>query len=290
MRRFHVDVVLFSFFFSILFCLGCAVVDNLLRFWVFLELCGMSIVPAFFYSSNSSLHGFYGALMSYVVMSSVSSFLMATGLLISGLYIFVLLGFLVKLGLFPFSLWVYRVFSKRNWFFIFLLRVVMKFPILFFCYLLQGKYTSVVYFDCMITILMCSMFMWLFRQSWEFIWCHISISSVSTLLVACFCTDFLYCSLVYGYYFIWASFTLYYFFCLSHSDSFKFKFWVYCFLLLITPLSLPLFYKLGVCFSIVYSSLYVLLVWSLYRFSEQFFLYKVGSDYLYSGIYKDWGC
>nr|ANW83209.1 NADH dehydrogenase subunit 2 [Testudotaenia sp. WL-2016] len=290
MRRLHVDVVFFSFFFSLVFCVGCALVDNLLSFWVFLELCGMSIIPAFFYSSGSSLQGFYSALLSYIVMSSVSSFLMASGIVIDGLYFFVFIGFLVKLGLFPFSLWVYRVFSSSNWFFIFLLSVVMKFPILFFCFLLQGNYSFLVYFDCLLTILMCSIFIWLFSQSWEFVWCHISLSSVSTLMVACFCTDFIYCSFVYFYYFFWATLSVYYFFSMSNNEGFKFNFWLYCFLLLVTPVSLPLFYKLSVCFSILYSSFYVLFVWSVYSFSEQFFLYKVASDYFYSGVYNNWGC
>lgn len=75
---------------------------------------------------------------------------------------------------------------------------------------------------------------------------------------------------------------------MSRVDGFKFRLWVYCFLLLVTPISLPLFYKLSVCFSVFYSSVYVLLVWSIYRFSEQFFLYKVGSDFFYSSVIKDW--
>lgn len=290
MRRFHIDVVFFSFFFCTLFCVCCSVVDKFLSFWVFLELCGMSIIPAFFYSSNRRLQGFYNSLLSYIVMSGLSSFLMAAGIILTGLYFFVFVGFLVKLGLFPFSLWVYRVFSNRNWFFIFLLRVIMKFPILFFCFLLQGNFVSIVYLDCILTILMCSLFMWLFSQNWELIWCHISLSSVSTLMVACFCRDFVFCLFVYCYYFMWACFRIYYFCLISENEGFKFNFWLYCFFLLITPVSLPLFYKLGVCFSIIYSSIYVLFCWRLYRFSEQFFLYKIGRDYFYSEIYNDWRC
>nr|UFQ89052.1 NADH dehydrogenase subunit 2 [Serendip sp. MZUSP 7987] len=290
MRRLHIDVVLFSFFFSVLFCIFCALVDNLLSFWVFLELCGMSIIPSFFYCSNSSLQGFYSSLLSYVVMSGLSSVLLVTGIVINGLYFFILLGFIVKFGLFPFSLWVYRVFAGSNWIFIFLLSVVVKFPILFFCYLLNNGFTLVVYADCFFTILMCSCFFWFLSQSWEFIWCHISLSSVSTLMVACLCSDFGVSSFIYFYYFFWAGLCIFYFFLLSDSDGLKNGFWFYCFLLLITPLSLPLFYKLSVCLAIVYSSFYILLIWSVYSFSEQFFLYKLGSDYFYSDVYNNWGC
>nr|UFQ89280.1 NADH dehydrogenase subunit 2 [Echeneibothrium multiloculatum] len=290
MRRFHIDVVFFSFFFSVLFCVCCALVDNLLSFWVFLELCGMALVPSFFYSSGASLQGFYSSLLSYVVVSGLSSVLLISGIIVDSLYFFIILGFLAKFGLFPFSLWVYRVFSGSNWLFIFLLSVISKFPILFFCYLLKSDVILILYCDCFITILMCSCFFWAFSQSWEFIWCHISLSSVSTLLVACFSSDFYTAFFIYFYYFIWSSFCLSYFYLLSSEEGVKNSFWWYCFLLLITPLSLPLFYKLSVCIAILYSSTYLLLVWSVYSFSEQFFLYKLGSDYFYSGIFNGWGC
>nr|UFQ88968.1 NADH dehydrogenase subunit 2 [Rhinebothrium sp. MZUSP 8030]UFQ88980.1 NADH dehydrogenase subunit 2 [Rhinebothrium sp. MZUSP 8031]UFQ88992.1 NADH dehydrogenase subunit 2 [Rhinebothrium sp. MZUSP 8032] len=287
-RRFHIDLVFFSFFFSLLFCFCCSLVDNLLSFWVFLELCGMSLIPSFFYSSGSSLQGFYSSLLSYVVMSGLSSILLVSGIIITDLYFMIVVGFMVKFGLFPFSLWVYRVFSCSNWIFIFLLSVVSKFPILFFCYLLSSNVDLLLYWDCFMTILMCSCFFWFFSQSWEFIWCHISLSSVSTLIVACFGSDFFTSFFIYFYYFLWASLCIFYFNSLTDCEGLKNGFWWYCFLLLITPISLPLFYKLGVCFAILYSSLYVLLIWSVYSFSEQFFLYKLGGDYFYSSIYNNW--
>nr|UFQ89064.1 NADH dehydrogenase subunit 2 [Rhodobothrium cf. paucitesticulare DJM-2021] len=290
MRRVHIDLVFFSFFFSVLFCVFCALVDNILSFWVFLELCGMSLIPSFFYVSNSSLQGFYSSLLSYIVMSGLSSVLLVSGIIMSDLYLLIVVGFMVKFGLFPFSLWVYRVFSGSNWFFIFLLSVVSKFPILFFCFLLQSSIDIILYWDCFMTILMCSCFFWFFSQTWEFVWCHISLSSVSTLIVACFCSDFIVSSFIFFYYAVWASLCLIYFYLLGENDGLKNGFWWYCFLLLITPISLPLFYKLGVCFAIVYSSFYILLVWSVYSFSEQFFLYKLGGDYFYSLVYNSWSC
>lgn len=289
MRRIHIDLLFFSFLFSAFFCICCLFVDKLLTFWVFLELCGMSIIPSFFYKTSSILQGFYSSLLSYIVMSGLSSFLMATGIIIKSLYVFVLFGFLVKLGLFPFSLWVYRVFSKSKWVFIFMLSVVLKFPILFFCFLFQNNYYVLVYFDSMLTILMCRALFWFFSLRWEFIWCHISLCSVSTLLVACFCSDFTSCLFIYIYYFFWSCFLLTYFYFLVEFFGTKWGFWVYCFLLLVTPISFPLFYKLLVCLSILYSSIFVLLSWCVYRFSEQFFLFKLGGDLLYSSIFNKWG-
>nr|UFQ89124.1 NADH dehydrogenase subunit 2 [Rhinebothrium fulbrighti] len=286
--RLHIDLLLFSFFFSVCFCLGCGFVDNLLSFWVFLELCGLSLVPSFFYVSDSSLQGFYSSLLGYIVMSAMSSVLLMSGIIFNALYFFILLGFMLKFGLFPFSLWVYRVFSGSNWVFIFLLSVVSKFPVLFFCYLLNNESDIILYWDCGGTLLFCCFWFWCFSYSWKFIWCHISLASIATLIVSCFCSDFLVSGFIYFYYAIWASFCLVYFSLLNSEDAVKSSFWVYCFLLLITPVSLPLFYKLGVCFAIAYSSFYLLLSWCLYSFSEQIFLYKLGSDLFYSHIYNNW--
>nr|BDI27945.1 NADH dehydrogenase subunit 2 [Cylindrotaenia sp. MN-2022] len=286
--RFYLDVVIFSFFFSLVFCALCGIVDSLISFWVFLELCGLSIIPTFFYSGGSGVYGFYSALLSYVIMSGVSSVLVVSGILISSLYIFIFLGFVMKFGLFPFSMWVYRVFSGGGWLLIFLLSVVMKFPILFFCFLLQHECYAMVYVDCFFTILMCSAFMWLISQSWEYVWCHVSLSSVSTLMVACFCSSASLCFFIYFYYFFWGSASIFYFYSVGYMGGAFSNFWVYCFLLLVTPLSVPLFYKLGVCIAIFYSSFYVLLVWGVYSFSEQVFLYKLASEQFYSKVFNRW--
>lgn len=158
MNRLYVDLAFFSFFFRILFCLGCAVVDRFLGFWLFLELMGMSIIPGFFYKGGDSVEGFYGSLFTYIVMSGLSSVLLVSGIVLSEIYYFILFGFVVKFGLFPFRFWVYRVFSGRNWVFIFLLSVICKFPILFFCFLLQSGVCGLIYIDCGLTLVMCSLF------------------------------------------------------------------------------------------------------------------------------------
>nr|QXU59698.1 NADH dehydrogenase subunit 2 [Duthiersia expansa] len=289
--RLYVDLFLFSFFFSISFCVFCSLVDNLLGFWFFLELCGLSLVPSFFYTGSGGVYNFYGSLLTYLVVSSLSSVFLLSGILFSNLYMMVVIGFIIKLGLFPFMFWVYRVFSGSNWAFIFLVSVVAKFPILFFCFLLEngGQCQLVLFIDAFMTILVCSCMFWFYSHSWECIWCHISQSSVSTLFVACFCSDFSTCFFIYCYYFIWAGSSLFYLYC-EGSDSLglRGRFWWYCFLLLVTPLSLPLFYKLSVCLAILYSSIYLLLVWCLYSFSEQFFLYKVATDNCFSGVFNSW--
>lgn len=288
LNRFYTDLFLFSLFFSVCFCVFCSLIDNLIGFWVFLELCGLSIIPCFFYNRNVRLYRFYNSLLTYIIMSGLSSVLLVCGILFRGLYILILFGFFIKFGLFPFRLWVYRVFSGSNWVFIFCLSVILKFPILFFCFIFQDVYMNIIYLDCFFTILMCLLFFWFFRSSWEYIWCHISLSSVSTLLIACFCSSVKICFFIYFYYLIWSIFCIFYFYFVEDNNFFINKFWWFCFLLLVTPISLPLFYKLSVCVAIFYSSFYILFIWSLYRFSEQIFLYKLARNYFYSDVYKNW--
>lgn len=287
-RRLYSDLIVFSLFFSIIFCFFCSVVDTIIRFWVFLELCGLSIIPSFFYSGGKRIYGFYSSLLTYVIMSGLSSVLLVRGILFSRLYYFIFFGFLLKFGLFPFSLWLYRVFSNSKWIFIFLFSVVLKFPILFFCFIFQRFGLHLVYLDCSLTLFMCAIFFWFFSCDWEFIWCHISLSSVATLFVACFCSSIEVCFFIYFYYFIWATLCIFYFYWVGGERRFFGKFWVFCFLLLVTPFSLPLFYKLSVCTAIFYSSFYLLFIWCLYSFSEQYFLYKLCRNYLYSGVYNYW--
>nr|YP_009330667.1 NADH dehydrogenase subunit 2 [Cloacotaenia megalops]AOG66050.1 NADH dehydrogenase subunit 2 [Cloacotaenia megalops] len=286
--RSFLNLFSFSLFFSLFFILACFVVDNLIGFWVFLELSGLAIVPAFFCWGYDNIYGFYGSLLTYIIMSGLSSVLMVSGILFVSLYYFIYFSFIVKFGLFPFMFWVYRVFSCSNWAFIFFLSVIIKFSILFFCYIFQSVDWNLIMFDCFITILACSCLLWWFTLSWEYLWCHISLSSVSTLLIASFCSDSILCVFIYIYYTFWAVFCIILLNYMSNSSSFSGIFWLYCFLLLVTPLSLPLFYKLSVCLALFYTSFYLLVVWSIYSFSEQFFLYKLASGYLFSGTYNSW--
>jgi len=290
MQRLHVDLLIFSVFFSLFFCVACSLVDSFISFWMFIELRGLSLIPAFFWGCNLQFYNYYSSLLSYIVISGISSVLIVTGLLINELYFFLLIGFFLKFGLFPFSLWFYRVFKGRNWLFIFIISVISKYPVLFFCYLLQSGYTLIIFLDCGFTVLMCAVLFWRARRSWELIWCHISLSSISTLLVACFCSDFFNCSFIYVYYSFWALFSILYFRYLGRYLQFKSRLWIYIFLLLITPISVPLFYKLAVRIAILYSSWYLLVAWAIYSFSEQFFLFKLCADSIFRGVYKDWDC
>nr|YP_009415153.1 NADH dehydrogenase subunit 2 [Atractolytocestus huronensis]ASL24618.1 NADH dehydrogenase subunit 2 [Atractolytocestus huronensis] len=283
-----ISIAWFSALLSSIFIFFSSAVDSLLGFWVFLELAGLAILPSFFIMPVVSLSGSYDGLLLYIVVSGLSSVFLVSGIVVSELYYFVLVGFLIKLGIFPFMVWVYRVYANSNWIFIFLLSVVMKFPVLYFGYLFGGSLSLYIVLDCCITIFVCSVVFWCFSQSWEFVWVHMSLSSVSTLLVVCFSADVAVCWFIYFYYGVWAVFCILFFYNFVGLVCSSWRIWGFCFLLLVTPVSMPLFYKLGVSLALFYYSGYLLLVWAVYSFSEQFFLFKLCGDTVISGVSNTW--
>lgn len=104
MNRLYIDLIYFSLIFSVLFCIFCSLVDKLISFWVFLELCGLSIIPRFFCIKNKRIRGFYSSLLTYLVISGLSSVFIVSGILFIDLYIFIFFGFIMKFGMFPFIL------------------------------------------------------------------------------------------------------------------------------------------------------------------------------------------
>nr|WCL38746.1 NADH dehydrogenase subunit 2 [Caryophyllaeus brachycollis] len=278
----------FSVISSALFIFFSSCVDGLLGFWVFLELAGLAAVPAFFMTMTEGVAPAYGGLFHYVVMSALSSVCFVSGFIFDSLFYFIVYGFLIKLGVFPFMLWIYRVYSVSNWLFIFLLSVVLKYPVLYFCYILGGDMPLVLLLSCLVTVMLCGVGFWVWSNSWQFIWCHMSLSSVSTLLVACFCGDYFLCWFIFAYYVVWATACIYYFWGQSGGMNIENSVAQFCFLLLVTPLSLPLFYKLSVCAALFYSSVYFLFGWAVFSFSEQFFLYKLCGDKIRVGVSNYW--
>lgn len=86
--------------------------DGLSLFWLFLELCTLSMIPAFFLSRD---HGCLVGLFKYIVVSRITSSLILCGVLCEGLLFMLVVGLLVKFGIFPFFGWVYSVGLKSNW-------------------------------------------------------------------------------------------------------------------------------------------------------------------------------
>lgn len=100
---------------------------TLLYFWLFLELAGLMLVPCFFLGAVG-----LSRLLTYVVMSGLASSFIVFGVLIEGLFFLVLLGFLIKLGVFPFFFWVYIVMTQSNWTVVLGVSTFLKLPLLLF--------------------------------------------------------------------------------------------------------------------------------------------------------------
>lgn len=96
----------------VLFCLRLFATGNISMLWLFLELSTLSLVPVFFFRGDG---GCLEGLFRYLVVSAISSSFIVCGLLFEGMMGFLLLGLLIKFGLFPFFGWVYKVVSKSNW-------------------------------------------------------------------------------------------------------------------------------------------------------------------------------
>lgn len=85
--------------------------SNLSFFWLFLELGTLCLVPLFFlYGGLDRLR----SLFSYLVVSRISSSLIVCGILSGEIPIFLVLGLLIKFGLFPFYGWIYKIITQSN--------------------------------------------------------------------------------------------------------------------------------------------------------------------------------
>lgn len=66
------------------------------------------------------------------------------------------------------------------------------------------------------------------------------------------------------------------------------RLWSYIVLFLATPVSVPLYYKLVVCFQLTDCPWYLFIVWGFYAFVEQLFLFKYASGHLLPAVFVSW--
>nr|WSP01993.1 NADH dehydrogenase subunit 2 [Wallinia sp. URM-2015] len=244
--------------------------SNLCMFWVFLELGTLSLVPLFFlYSHNHMLEG----LFSYLVVSSMSSSIIMCGFLFEGIYFFVILGFMMKFGIFPFFGWIYNVVLNSNWFVMWGFSTFLKSSFLFFPYFMSSGGSGMLKILCGITFMLLAILFWLYSYSWAHSWCHMMISSSVALMAmstVCSMSDLLYLFFIY---FSWSSFVLFFFYNQDSHMVWKGGVWfLYMVLLVSFPLSISVFYKFMMGLNIFSCSLLVFFCWVLYSISEQLFL------------------
>nr|YP_009533202.1 NADH dehydrogenase subunit 2 [Cyathocotyle prussica]AYH51387.1 NADH dehydrogenase subunit 2 [Cyathocotyle prussica] len=254
---------------------------DLVFFWLFLELSGLCLMPCFFLSVGS---GSFISLFTYIVVSSISSSMMLAGILYGELVFFFLIGLLIKFGFFPFLGWLYIVNLNTNWLIIWCLSTLSKVPFIFVCFFLSGlmgaAYVSVSLFGCL-TLIFLSLVFWVYTYSWRACWTHMMVSSSVLLVLMSFCVSIDLLGLFFLIYVVWCSFTILYLASLESLQNFGggnsgngLSIYVYIFLLLSTPVSLSLFYKLMMSYCVFSCGLLLVLCWVIYSVSEQFYLIK----------------
>nr|AWK02433.1 NADH dehydrogenase subunit 2 [Acanthoparyphium sp. WAK-2018] len=259
------------------FCLLMFFSNNLSFFWLFLELSTLCAIPMFFLGESSSI---LGGLYSYIIVSSISSSLMLCGILYEGLLFMLLIGLLIKFGLFPFWGWVYNVSLNSNWLVVWVLSTFLKLPVFFFPFFLGGSSYGVVSWVCCVTFLGLSILFWLFSFSWYHIWCHMMLSSSCSLVAMAFVVSFDVLFYLFLVYFFWCSMVVL-FLSLNGSDSEDTLlggvgyYFMFVSLLVSVPVSLSLFYKLIMSVGMFACNFVVLAFWVLYSLSEQFYLLKL---------------
>nr|YP_009906243.1 NADH dehydrogenase subunit 2 [Azygia hwangtsiyui]QLH90212.1 NADH dehydrogenase subunit 2 [Azygia hwangtsiyui] len=258
--------------------------------WLFLELAGLCLVPAFFVGEGRSLY----ALFSFIVASSLSSSLLVCSIVLPSCVFLFLGGFMIKFGFFPFFSWVYGVCTESNWLVVYLFSVVVKssFFVLsfFFNSVAGGLLVSAL---AVLSLLGLGGLFWVYSFSWYHCWCHMMLSSSVVLVCAAMwgTNEILLC--LYLVYFVWGSVVILF---LSRLDSGMRvdgvgSYYLFVFLLLSVPASLSVFYKLVVGGCIYFCSLWVFVAWCFYSVLEQLFLLKyISSVSVPKGLFGFLGC
>nr|YP_002122305.1 NADH dehydrogenase subunit 2 [Opisthorchis felineus]ACF93438.1 NADH dehydrogenase subunit 2 [Opisthorchis felineus] len=263
----------FGFVCLVGFSVSLFISDNLLMFWLFLELASLSLIPFFFLDSNS---GVLVSLFSYIVVSGVSSSLIVSGLLLDDFVSMLVVGLLLKFGLFPFLGWVYIVLVYSNWLVVWGVSTILKSSFLFFSFFLSGGWgLMLVEVCCFLTLIFVGFFFWLYTYSWVYYWSHSMISSSASFVVMSveLSPDLL--MYVFLFYLLWATVVILLLSRLEDGSMLRFGSYFFLISVLVSfPGSLVIFYKLFVCFCIYSCGLIVFLAWAFCNISEQFYLVK----------------
>lgn len=226
-----------------------------------IEVVSLCMVPAFVVAQSIS------ALLTFLVVSGLSSTLILLGLLFPDLYLLIGYGLYIKFGLFPFMGWVYNVIGDReSWLVIWVVSVILKVPVLYVTFFFWGYSLEFSLYLAIVSLLILSVNFWVMRVRWQYIWCHMMISSSIVMFVLGEFMRLLHCVAFIAVYTVWASGVLYYLSGARYVIG-------YIFWLLAVPFRFSLIYKLYAGYLLSgYVSL--LFFWFIYSLSEQFYLIK----------------
>nr|YP_009689308.1 NADH dehydrogenase subunit 2 [Postharmostomum commutatum]QEL51324.1 NADH dehydrogenase subunit 2 [Postharmostomum commutatum] len=280
--------------------------EDLLYFWLFIELGGLSLIPCLYVELRGSLrpwreHKLASAALSYVIVLSIASSLLLAGIIVNELIFFLLLGFIIKFGVYPFSGWVINVFcSSKSLPVILCMSVFLKFPLLCMSYILsltslQGLngvspvlsllcgatfvYMTIKFFTSVVNLYECWACMMISSSAALL---YLSVIVPMSMLVSLFVVYSGWAFLVVASLF-WFNLSL----TLSEGVSRRWFIFMYSVVYLATPLSLVLFYKFFISWCMLSGSSLVLFSWCVNSIAEQWWLmrYLVG---VYAAGKRSW--
>nr|UDU84946.1 NADH dehydrogenase subunit 2 [Orientocreadium sp. HS] len=246
--------------------------NNIFLFWLFLELSTLCLVPMYFCSLE--FNGL-SSLFNYLIVSSISSSLIVSGVLFESFVVLIVLGLLVKFGLFPFLGWAYNVILGSNWAVVWGFSTLLKTSFFLIPFFLLGVGSKIAGVSVAFSFLTLSLFFWFYTYSWRGCWAHMMLSSSSCLVAISYNQSLEVLVLFFIVYLVWSSSCI---LLLYTQESLLLtgvgSTFLFCFLFLSLPVSFSIFYKFVLSCCMFSCGLGVFLVWVFYSLSEQFYLLK----------------
>lgn len=163
------------YFLSSFLYISCLSWSKILGFWLRVEIARLLLLMGFF--SYKILVKRYTSLLYYLLVSGLRSGFIFSGILCKDIKYFLAVGFLIKVGMFPFLGWVLSVYINCGWFLFFLLGVMRKIPLIYLkgLRLKTHRFLLILLFDYTLVVLSGM----LFKKSFN-IKSYISIKSISS--------------------------------------------------------------------------------------------------------------
>nr|QWV61015.1 NADH dehydrogenase subunit 2 [Euryhaliotrema johni] len=243
-----------------------------LGFWLAMEAAGLIIVAGFF-NYGLTINRYKG-LLYYLLVSGTSASLIFSGFLSPFLAGFVVIGFIMKAGLTPFSSWVLVVYNNCGWTLLFYIAVVSKVILLYTCYLLPaGQGNQLLELLFLLSMLYLPYILWSSGLGIKLFLAISSISSGAVLLVVEMNSGYLNGFILYLCYFITSLVSFLILFLAEKGQLNSESGLILFFVSLTIPCSLLFLYKFISVLCLLGESWYLLLFWVSYSIVEQIYLY-----------------
>nr|YP_009054575.1 NADH dehydrogenase subunit 2 [Paragyrodactylus variegatus]AIK25763.1 NADH dehydrogenase subunit 2 [Paragyrodactylus variegatus] len=270
--------------FSLILSLCC---NNIMMFWVLLELSSFFLIFIFLNDNNNNNVHF--STFIFYLFGGISALLLVSGSYFNSEFLLVC-GLIIKFFIFPFSICLYYIFNNINWLLIFIIGSLFKGFILSLSYLFLD-----FSFNFNIGIISICIFTWLFlvyfilsvNLSIKGLWFILNLNSSLILFLSCFYLSNNYIFYLYFLYLLMSLFNVYLLSNLSFSfsnniNSLQYNSTIsYLISFVGFPVSLNIVYKImSSYFVFMYSSWIILFFWLVYLIIETLYLFFYFSSIL----------